>query len=143
MDVTGKRHVLRDNDIRHVINSHGEKTNEKYPITASDLKQIPDMVENYDDVLFVPRKDGKSGIYYVKQHNGTTYYLEAIAQNDALIGKQMIKVPTGTIPDIRGLQEAIKKKWSAYSRQMNKIPRMYVKTSRMLLHFLKTTLHKC
>lgn len=126
VDVTGKRHVLRDNDIRHVINSHGEKTNEKYPITASDLKQIPDMVENYDDVLFVPRKDGKSGIYYVKQHNGTTYYLEAIAQNDALIGKQMIKVPTGTIPDIRGLQEAIKKKWSAYSRQMNKIPRMYV-----------------
>ena len=126
VDVTGKRHVLRDNDIRHIVNSHGENTNEKYPITASDLKQIPDIVENYDDVLFVPRKDGKNGIYYVKQHNGTTYYLEAIAQNDALIGKQMIKVPTGTIPDIRELQEAINKKWSAYSRQMNKIPRMYV-----------------
>ena len=126
VDVAGKRHVLRDNDIRHIVNSHGENTNEKYPITASDLKQIPDIVENYDDVLFVPHPNGNKGIYYVKQHNGTTYYLEAIAQNDALIGKQMIKVPTGTIPDIRELQEAINKKWSAYSRQMNKIPRMYV-----------------
>ena len=90
------------------------------------MKQIPDIVENYDDVLFVPHPNGNKGIYYVKQHNGTTYYLEAIAQNDALIGKQMIKVPTGTVPDIRGLIEAINKKWSAYSRQMNKIPRMYV-----------------
>jgi N12 class adenine-specific DNA methylase len=126
VDVTGKRHVLRDNDIRHIVNSHGENTNEKYPITASDLKQIPDIVENYDDVLFVPHPNGNKGIYYVKQHNGITYYLEAIAQNDALIGKQMIKVPTGTVPDIRGLSEAINKKWSAYSRQMNKIPRMYV-----------------
>jgi CRISPR/Cas system CMR-associated protein Cmr5 small subunit len=90
------------------------------------LKQIPDIVENYDDVLFVPHPNGNKGIYYVKQHNGTTYFLEAIAQNDALIGKQMIKVPTGTVPDIRGLSEAINKKWSAYSRQMNKIPRMYV-----------------
>jgi N12 class adenine-specific DNA methylase len=126
VDVAGKRHVLRDNDIRHIVNSHGENTNEKYPITASDLKQIPDIVENYDDVLFVPHPNGNKGIYYVKQHNGTTYYLEAIAQNDALIGKQMIKVPTGTVPDVRGLSEAINKKWSAYSRQMNKIPRMYV-----------------
>ena len=126
VDVTGKRHVLRDNDFRHIVNSHGENTNEKYPITASDLKQIPDIVENYDDVLFVPHPNGNKGIYYVKQHNGITYYLEAIAQNDALIGKQMIKVPTGTVPDIRGLSEAINKKWSAYSRQMNKIPRMYV-----------------
>ena len=90
------------------------------------MKQIPDIVENYDDALFVPHPNGNKGIYYVKQHNGTTYFLEAIAQNDALIGKQMIKVPTGTVPDIRGLSEAINKKWSAYSRQMNKIPRMYV-----------------
>ena len=113
-------------------------TNEKYPITASDLKQIPDIVENYDDVLFVPHPNGNKGIYYVKQHNGTTYYLEAIAQNDALIGKQMIKVPTGTVPDIRGLSEAINKKWSAYSRQMNKIPRMYVQDASHTAPFINS-----
>lgn len=112
-DVSGYTHALRDNDIRHIRNSHGERTNEKYPVTKQDLKQIPDIIENYDDVYY--SGSGKTkGIYYMKRHNGVTYYLEQITNNydnkPLLINKQMIKVPTGTVPKIKRLKEAIEKR---------------------------------
>lgn len=112
-DVSGYTHALRDNDIRHIRNSHGEQTNEKYPVTKQDLKQIPDIIENYDEVYY--SGSGKTkGIYYMKRHNGVTYYLEQITNNydnkPLLINKQMIKVPTGTVPDIKRLKEAIEKR---------------------------------
>ncbi len=126
-DISERVHVLMDNDIRHIRNSHGEKTNEKYPVTKEDIKQIPDIVENYDDVLLLEREDGKKGLMYVKRHNGITYYLEAFLGEKELTNKQMIKVSTGTIPDIKGLRDAINKKWSTSSSPNDKnIPRMYV-----------------
>ena len=48
VDITGYSHALRDNDIRHIKNSHGEDTNEKYPVTKEDLEKIPYIVEYYD-----------------------------------------------------------------------------------------------
>lgn len=110
VDVDGYYHTLVDNDIRHIKNSHGEGTNEKYPITAEDIKQIPDIVNNYDNVYVVTKENGSQGIYYEKRHNGTTYYLEAIKEGNTLANKQMIKVGTGDIPDIAGLKEEIKKR---------------------------------
>ena len=128
IDVSNAVHVLRDNDIRHIKNSHGEETNEKYPVTANDLKQIPDIVKNYDDVVLIERKDGKKGLYFVKRHNGVTYYLESINSNRSILqNKQMIKVPTGTIPNIKELKDAINKKWNIDSYPNDaSIPRMYV-----------------
>ncbi len=128
IDVSNVFHALNDNDIRHIKNSHGELTKEKYPITAEDQKQIPDIIENYDDVLYLKRPDGKEGIYYVKRHNGVTYYLESISDKGKILSnKQMIKVSTGTIPDIPGLKDAINKKWNIDSAlNDSKVPQMYV-----------------
>lgn len=128
VDLTGAVHVINDNDIRHIKNSHGEGTNEKYAVTADDQKQIPDIIKNYDDVLYVKSDGGKEGIYYVKQHNGVTYYLEAIKEGGTtLSNKQMIKVPTGTIPNIKGLKDAINKKWNMNpASNDSSVPRMYV-----------------
>lgn len=126
VDVEGKTHVLSDNDIRHIDNSHGRgNANEKYPVTAADLKQIPDIVENYDNVYYVTKENGQVGIYYEKRHNGTTYYLEAVKSDDSLSNKQMIKVSTGTIPDIKGLKEQIKQRRAASSAPDGHAPRMY------------------
>lgn len=127
VDVSGAYHTLNDNDIRHIKNSHGEQTNEKYPVTAEDLKQIPNIINNYDDVLYA-ENGGKKGIYYVKRHNGVTYYLEAINESGKVLSnKQMIKVATGTIPNIAGLKDAINKKWNISSApDDSRIPRMYV-----------------
>ena len=129
IDLDGKYHALNDNDIRHIHNSHGENTNEKYPVTREDLKRIPDIVKNYDDVLYVPRNKEVAGIVYVKQHNGVTYYLEQIVDGDILKNKQMIKVPTGTIPNISGIKNAVNKKWNIVSGvDDSKIPACTSKT---------------
>ena len=127
VDVSNAYHTLNDNDIRHIKNSHGEGTNEKYPVTAEDIKQIPDIIKNYDDVLYA-ENNGKKGIYFVKRHNGVTYYLEAIINDGrTLSNKQMIKVATDTIPNIKGLKDAINKKWNIDSvPNDSKIPQMYV-----------------
>ena len=131
VDVEGKTHVLNDNDIRHIDNSHGRgNANEKYPVTAADLKQIPDIVENYDNVYYVTKKNGQMGIYYEKRHNGTTYYLEAVGDGNLLYNKQMIKVGTGDIPKIEGLKQEVEKRRAASSPPDGHAPRMYVQDAR-------------
>ena len=59
------------------------------------------------------------------RHNGTTYYLEAVKSGNSLSNKQMIKVGTGTIPDIRALREQIKERRAASSAPDGHAPRMY------------------
>ncbi len=115
IDISGYSHALRDNDIRHIRNSHGEKTNEKYPVTKEDIKRIPEIVSNYDAVFYFPKQSGEKGIVYVKvADNGLTYYLEQATSKygneNLLVNKQMIKTGIGEIPNIKGLETAINKK---------------------------------
>lgn len=107
-------HAIRDNDIRHIRNSHGETTNEKYPVTRDDIKKIPYIVENYDKVFFYP-KGNKQGILYVKAaSNGIVYFIEQATEKygneKLLVNKQMIKTGIDDIPNIRELSNAITKK---------------------------------
>lgn len=108
IDISDRKHVLRDNDIRHMYNSHGPHTNEAEPLWAADIRMIPTIIAEANEVYYVPRDDGRAGLVYQYQYNGTTFYLEQIVDGeDILLNKQMIKVPTGTIPNLPGLQEAI------------------------------------
>ena len=114
VNIQGYAHALRDNDIRHIKYSHGEETNEKYPVTKEDLKIIPWLVENYDKVFVVKRGGNRTGIIYVKAiSGGLTYYLEQVTtiygNEPLLINKQMIKTGAQDIPDIKGLKDAITK----------------------------------
>lgn len=133
VDISGKRHVLTDNDIRHIFNRHGPHTKEAMPVTADDIKAIPYIIENADDVYYLPRDDGKSGLMYQYRHNGTTYYLEQIVENENVLrNKQMIKVPTGTIPNVKGLRDAINKKHASSlpGDAAGAVPQMYVQDVR-------------
>ena len=118
IDVSEYSHALRDNDIRHINNSHGEgRTNEKYPVTKQDIKSIPLIVEQYDKVIVFQKSSNKIGLMYVKVMNdGLVYYLEQITDRygneKLLINKQMIKTGIDDIPDIKGLKDAITKKQS-------------------------------
>ncbi len=117
IDITGYAHALRDNDIRHIRNSHGENTNEKYPVTSEDIKNIPRIVAGYDKVIVFSKPGGKNGLMYVKvTPDGLVYYLEQITtqygNEKLLINKQMIKTGIDDIPDIKGLRDAITKKES-------------------------------
>ncbi|HCI60246.1 MAG TPA: hypothetical protein DE313_05480 [Ruminococcus sp.] len=116
IDLTGYSHALRDNDIRHIFNSHGKITNEKYPVTAKDVELIPYIIENYDKVYYYP-KGKNEGLLYVKvSKEGVVYYVEQITtkygNEKLLVNKQMIKTGINDIPDITELKNAILKKQS-------------------------------
>ena len=113
IDLTGYSHALRDNDIRHIFNSHGKITNEKYPVTAKDVELIPYIIENYDKVYYYP-KGINEGLLYVKvSKEGVVYYVEQITtkygNEKLLVNKQMIKTGINDIPDITELKNAILK----------------------------------
>lgn len=119
-----------------MYNRHGPHTKEKFPITAEDIKKIPTIIRDADDVYFLPRSDGEKGLMYRYEAENTTYYLEEIVDTEKkLRNKQMIKVPTGEIPDIKGLRDAINKKASIPLRMMQQklSPRCTPKTSRLML----------
>ena len=130
VDISSYTHYLVENDLRHIYNRHGPHTSEKYPVTIADLKAIPQIIQSADEVYYVPRDNGKKGLVYQYRHNGTTYFLEQIADNNMLVNKQMIKVPTGTVPNLPGLAEAIEKKQNKSTRlpgdAADAVPQMYV-----------------
>lgn len=135
IDVKDYVHALRDNDIRHIYNSHGENTNEKYPITESDIELIPHIVENYDKVFVKTNQRGEPGIVYVKvAENNLIYYVEAATvryhNEKLLINKQMIKTGIDTIPNLYGLEKAINKKESSsqYLADLKKIHKAYARS---------------
>ena len=119
IDLKGYSHALRDNDIRHILNSHGETTNEKYPVTLDDIKAIPYIVENYDKVFYKTNDKGQPGVIYIKVgSNNVVYYVEAITEKygseKLLINKQMIKTGFENIPKLFGLKTAITKKQTEF-----------------------------
>lgn len=133
IDISGYAHALRDNDIRHIRNSHGEDTNEKYPVTREDIKLIPWIVENYDKVFVKTNSRRKPGIVYVKAtSNNIIYYVEAVTEEyhneKLLVNKQMIKAGFDEIPNLYGLISAINKKESSfqYLADLEKIRKAYV-----------------
>ena len=135
VDLNGYAHAMRDNDIRHIRNSHGENTPEKYPITKEDMKNIPWLVENYDKVLVVKRNDGRTGLVYVKTaQDGLVYYLEQVTtkygNEPLLINKQMIKTGIDDIPKLPGLKDAITKKQSEieFLDDLKKVPKVYAQS---------------
>ncbi len=133
VDVSDYAHALRDNDIRHIRNSHGEDTNEKYPVTKEDLKRIPHIVANYDKVFVKTNARGTPGLVYVKVgKDNVVYYVEAVTQEyhneKLLVNKQMIKAGIDEIPNLHGLIAAINKKESSsqYLADLKAIRKAYV-----------------
>lgn len=100
MDISGRVHLLADNDIRHMIKEHGnpeiEKTKGQIAITTKDIEKIPDIINNYDKI--VRGTDNKQGntIRYIKNYpNNQSYVVEVIptANNTSLYIKTMWKKP--------------------------------------------------
>ena len=133
MDVSEYAYALRDNDIRHIRNSHGENTNEKYPVTKEDIMSIPYIVENYDKIFYKTNAHGAPEIVYVKvMSDNVVYYVEAVIEQyhneKLLVNKQMVKTGIDDIPNLYGLIDAINKKQSSsqYLADLEKIRKAYV-----------------
>lgn len=98
-EVSDKRHVLADNDIRHMIKEHGnpeiEKAKGQIAITTKDIEKIPDIIENYDRI--VEGNDNREGktIRYIKNYSDNiSYVVEVVPEKgNALKIKTMWKKP--------------------------------------------------
>ncbi|MDV3426957.1 MAG: hypothetical protein LIR50_07190 [Bacillota bacterium] len=100
IDVTNRKHVLTDNDIRHMIKQHGDPIAEaekgQIAITPNDIKNIPDIISNPTDI--VKGTDNKLGqtIRYIKNYNDNlTYVVEVVPdKGNSLTIKTMWKKPS-------------------------------------------------
>lgn len=100
VDVRGRVHILLDNDIRHMINNHGneniEKARNQLPITKEDIKNIPYILDNPDDIIKGSSNKEGASIRYIKTFNDATSYVVEIVPEESkyLKIKTMWKVPT-------------------------------------------------
>lgn len=92
IDVSGRKHIISDNDIRHMIKQHGNQTIEasrgQIAITTKDIEKIPDIIATYDSIekgsinkdAFT--KQNFNTIRYKKQYSDNiTYVVEVIPSN--------------------------------------------------------------
>lgn len=92
IDVRGYAHVLSDNDIRHIENSHGSMSNDKYQVNADDYGRITDITENYDSLYQgYDTKMGNKTVVYEKRYDNKVFYVEEVLNDGVLATKQMVK----------------------------------------------------
>ncbi|ACV64417.1 hypothetical protein Dtox_3709 [Desulfofarcimen acetoxidans DSM 771] len=97
VDVTGFKHEINSNDLRHAM-KHGDSLKEaksnQLPITDKDLKAIPDVINSPDEILPGSKTRNGTGkdLIYKKQVNGFIYYVEVVnSKKGILSGKTMWK----------------------------------------------------
>lgn len=91
IEVEGYAHALRDNDLRHVDNSHGSKSNDKYKVTPDVLSDVQNVIENYDNLYRgFDTKNGNPTVVYEKQMGNRTFYVEEVLDEGMLGTKQMV-----------------------------------------------------
>lgn len=100
IDVSGRKHIITDYDIRHIIKQHGnseiEKAKGQIAITTKDIEKIPDIIEKYDNIIEGnDNKQGKTIRYIKKYPDNKTYVVEVIpdANDKTLYIKTMWKKP--------------------------------------------------
>lgn len=75
-DVSGRKHMLSDYDIRHMIKQHGnseiEKTKGQIAITLEDIEKIPDIINNYDNLT----KGSPNKNVFTKQMQDSLYVIQ-------------------------------------------------------------------
>jgi len=96
IDISERKHIIADYDIRHIIKQHGnpeiEKAKGQIAVTTKDIEKIPDIINTYDNIT--TGNDNKQGktIRYIKEYsNNKMYVVEVIpnANNKSLYIKTM------------------------------------------------------
>lgn len=81
IDVSGRNHIISDNDIRHMIKQHGNQTIEasrgQIAITTKDIEKIPDIIAKYDSI----EKGSINKDTFTKQDFNTIRYKKQYSDN--------------------------------------------------------------
>lgn len=107
IDTLNRAEKITAFDIKHMLNQHGnekiEKAKGQLPIGKEDILKIPDVIENYDNIVKGNLNKDKNGTHqtvrFIKQYdNHTLYVVEVVPQDGkSLIIKTMWKKPIGLI----------------------------------------------
>ena len=101
IDVTNRNHVLSDNNIRHMLNEHGDPVREKQrgqiAITKRDIMNIPNIIKNPDNIVRGTYNKNSGTIRYIKNYtDNISYVVEVIpTTGTSLEIKTMWKRPSG------------------------------------------------
>ncbi|HIU22950.1 MAG TPA: hypothetical protein IAD49_05155 [Candidatus Fimihabitans intestinipullorum] len=84
IDVSNKRHVLTDNDIRHMLNRHGNDTKmtngKQLDLKKGDIIKIPEIIKDPDNII-----KGSSNIDRAGNTNNSIRYIKAYDQNKSYV----------------------------------------------------------
>ncbi|GMO25740.1 MAG: hypothetical protein Pg6A_13070 [Termitinemataceae bacterium] len=76
-DITGYIHDTTSDFVRHDMNSHSneelEHGRKNVAVTKDDIKQIPDVIVNFDYTILGVKRRGEDRIIYAKYKDGATY----------------------------------------------------------------------
>ena len=103
IDVSNRQHTLADNDIRHMLNEHGnaeiEAKRGQIPITEADVKRIPSIIDSPDDIILGSKhQDGQTVRYIKKFEDGINFVVEVVPEKSgALKIKTMWKKPIAVV----------------------------------------------
>ena len=99
IEVSNRRHVLADNDIRHIINEHGnpkiEESKGQIAVTLDDIEKIPEIIATYNSIVKgTDNKEGNTIRYIKKYSDNISYVVEVVpSEGNALKIKTMWKKP--------------------------------------------------
>ena len=105
IDTLDRGERISASDIRHILKQHGDKKIEaskgQLAITKTDLKKIPDVIENFDRIekgnINKDRNGEHQTVRFIKKYNNNTLYVVEVVPNKSktLTIKTMWKKPIG------------------------------------------------
>ena len=94
-EVGGYEHTIDAAAIRHINDGHGSASG-PLAITAEDIKRIPEIIADPDDIEPSVSKRGENTIRYKQRFNGTVCYVEVVGKGKKrLATKTMYKEKAG------------------------------------------------
>jgi hypothetical protein len=95
MDVSGWTYTVEPDFYEHTRNKHGpgrEWRKGQEAITEEDVKWVPEIMRNPDNVQLGTTEEGENSITFIKRIDGTIYYVQIVgADKKQLVAKTMWK----------------------------------------------------
>ena len=96
IDITGYKHVIETSGTSHSQNRHGEKSNDRKPLTKEDYCLIPEIIRHRDSVIISPSvtRIHRNPVFIYEKRIGDIYvYVEEIrfGRNKSLVLQSLRK----------------------------------------------------
>ena len=98
IDLKGYKHVIETSGIQHAEKRHGNKSEDRAPLSLQDYLLVPYIIKERDKVEMSPQRDVRHRnrvLIYTKQIGDTYYYVEEVRmKNKSLAFKSLRKRQT-------------------------------------------------